>query len=171
LDTSSERAKQEGGDTILVACSSWIGDEVPRADNLALRPILYLNHHSWDNKPNILWISDEPPADCIPIGTIEPTTEEQAIPFQSFGGWTALTLQPLLQWRWDNERDAVLAEDMIKQKKDADARRKAQREREQYLKRVTLHELRRHRFFPQLGRVSPGESRPRFAAVNDQHCQ
>src|SRR5262249_29383488 len=148
LDTNSERSKQWNGDTILVACSSWIGDAVPRADNPALRPILHLKHHVWDNKPNVLWISDEPPQHLIPIGTIEPTAEEQGIPCMAFGSWTCLTFQPLAQWRWDHERDAVLAEDAIRQKKEAEARSKAQRERERYLERVTLEELREHRFFP-----------------------
>jgi hypothetical protein len=148
IDTSSERSKQWNGDAILVACSTWIGGNVPSADDSALRPILHLNHHSWDNEPNALWTSGEPPPDLIPIGTIDPTTEEQNIPCMSFGSWQSLLLQPLAQWRWDNERDAVLAQDVIKRKKDVEARLKVQREREQYLSRVTLDELRGHRFFP-----------------------
>lgn len=148
LDISSERSKQWNSDTILVACSSWIGDQVPCVDDLALRPILQLKHHSWNNKPNVLWVFDEPPPDMIPIGIIEPTAEEQAIPCESFGNWNSLTFQPLAQWRWDHERDFVLAEDVIEQKKDKEAREKAQREREQYLERITLDELRGRRFFP-----------------------
>jgi hypothetical protein len=149
LDPISERSRQWwNGDTILVACSSWIGDEVPHADDPALRPILHLNHHSWENQPNVVWISDEPPQDLIPIGTIEPTAEEQAIPCMSFGGWDALTVQPLAQWRWDHDRDSVLAEDLIEAKKGREAWEKAQREREQYLKQITLEELRGRRFFP-----------------------
>jgi hypothetical protein len=80
LDISSERSKQWNGDTILVACASWIGYQVPRADDPALRPILHLKHHSWDNKPNVLWVSDEPPPDLIPIGTIEPTPKSKQFP-------------------------------------------------------------------------------------------
>jgi hypothetical protein len=60
----------------------------------------------------------------------------------------SLTLQPLAQWKWDNERDAVLAQDVIKQKNDAEARRKAQRAREEYLEQITLDELCERRFFP-----------------------
>jgi hypothetical protein len=41
-----------------------------------------------------------------------------------------------------------LAEDVIKQKKDREAREKAQGERDQYLERITLDELRGRRFFP-----------------------
>jgi hypothetical protein len=35
LDTSSEQSKQWRGETVLVACSRWIGNEVPRADDPA----------------------------------------------------------------------------------------------------------------------------------------
>jgi hypothetical protein len=107
-----------------------------------------LTHHSWENRPNVLWISEELPQYLIPIGTIAPTAEEQAIPCASFGGWTALTLHPLAQWRWDNEREAVAAEDTIKQKNEEEAREKARREREEYLKLLTLEELRERPFFP-----------------------
>lgn len=113
LDTSSEPSKQRN---ILVACSKWIGNAIPRADDPALRPILHRNHHSCKDRPNVLWISAavELPKDFIYIGTIEPTAKEQALADMSYGSdcWSALTCQPLLQWRWDNERDALLAEEM-----------------------------------------------------------
>jgi hypothetical protein len=151
LDATHERSKQWNGDTILVACSSWIGDQVPRANEPSLRPILHLNHHLWDNKPNALWVSEEPPPELIPIGTIVPTAEEQAISCMSFGGWNALTLHPLAQWRWDHERDSVLEEDMIQEKKDREAREQAQRDRENYLVRITLDKLRSRQFFSNWG--------------------
>jgi hypothetical protein len=158
LDTSSDRSKKSNGATILVACSSWIGDQVPHADDPALRPILHLTHHAWNNYPNVLWISDEPPQDLIPIGTIEPTAEEQTIPCMSYGSWKSLTLHPLAQWRWDHERDSVLAEDVSKQIKDKEAREKSQRERDQYLERITLDELRGRRFFPMWKDYSPAKA-------------
>jgi len=148
LDTNSERSRQEwNGDAVLVAGSSWIGHEIPFSDDPALRPILHKKHHSWANEPNVLWISEEPPQDFIFLGNIDPTREEQGIPCMAFGSWFALICQSLAQWRWDNERNAVLAEDVIRQKKEEKARLNAQREREQYLAKVTLDELLRHRFF------------------------
>lgn len=39
LDTSSEQSKQWSEDTILVACSSWIGDHVPAASEAASDPL------------------------------------------------------------------------------------------------------------------------------------
>jgi hypothetical protein len=148
LDASSERAKEWGGDAVLVACSSWIGNEIPSADDPALRPILHLNHHAWVNDPRVLWVSDVPPADLIPIGTIEPTPEERAFPCMTFGDWSGLTVQPLAQWRWDHDRAAVIKKDAVDEKEEAEVRQHARLEREQYLERVTLDDLRGRRFFP-----------------------
>jgi hypothetical protein len=148
LDTTSEQSKQWRGDTILVACSSWIGSEIPVAGEPAVRPILHLNHHAWVNKPNILWISDEPPQELIPIEAIDPTPEERQFSCLSFGSWSSLMLQPLAQWRWDNQRDAVLTEDSIQEKAEAAARVSAQQEDERRLGEITLDELRRRKFFP-----------------------
>ncbi|MEX2118562.1 MAG: hypothetical protein WD847_03055 [Pirellulales bacterium] len=147
LDASSEQSKQWKSETILVAGSAWIGVNVPNADEPALRPILRLNHHSWRGRSNVLWVSGQPPDDFIPIGSIQPTSEEQAIPSPSFGGWETFALQPLAQWRWDNERDTVRAEDLIRETKDAERGENAQREREEYLSRITLEQLRDRRFF------------------------
>ena len=148
LDAESEQSKAWKTSPILVACSAWIGAVVPRDDDPALRPILHPNHHAWRGKPNVLWISEQIPAEFIPIGTITPTLEEKNIPCSSFGTWRSVTIQPLLQWRWDNERETVLAEDADKAKEKAQARQRAQTERQNYLNRVTLEELRGHLFFP-----------------------
>jgi len=148
LGMSSERSTQwRGGTDVLVASSSWVGKKVPHVEDPALLPILYLTHHLWDNKPYVLWISEEPPQDFIPIGNIQPTLEEQAIPCMAVGGWSHLRLQPLAQWRWDNDRPAVLAEDVLKRQKEGETRLKVQQEREAYLRSVTLQDLRTHQFF------------------------
>src|SRR4051794_37852123 len=86
LGTSSERAKRWDKDSILVVCSSWIGNEIPSVIDPALRPILYLTHNYHECIPEVVWISDEPPEDLILIGTIKPTAEEQTIPCEASGG-------------------------------------------------------------------------------------
>ncbi|MGA2233809.1 MAG: hypothetical protein ABSH22_23120, partial [Tepidisphaeraceae bacterium] len=101
---------------VLAAVSEWIGDAVPKADNPALRPILYLSHHGfrWENPPCILWVFGPIPRDFTSIGNIAPTSAEEKVVNDSpvgFAHWTYLTFQPLHQWRWDNDREAVLAED------------------------------------------------------------
>ena len=147
LDTTSEPAKSWDRSAIYVAGSAWIGQQVPAADDPALRPILLRTHHNWRDEPNALWVSDEPPSQLIPIGKIEPTTEEQASSRLVYGGWEHILTQPLIQWRWENDREALLAEDAI-EKKAADERYlAAQQQRREYLGQVTLEELRRRRFF------------------------
>ena len=148
LDTGGARSMKPSGKSILVACSGWIGDAVPQADEPALRPILHLNHHAWKGEPLVRWISVEPPSDLIPIGTIDPTAEEQDLPCPSYGGWSSITNQPLLQWRWDHDRTAVLAEDAVKSSAQSAARSDAERKRSEFLSRVTLEDLQGHSFFP-----------------------
>jgi hypothetical protein len=55
--------------------------------------------------------------------------------------------EPLTQWRWDNDRDALLAEDAIEKKADDERFLAAQQQRREYLSRVTLEDLRGRRFF------------------------
>ncbi len=158
LDTSSQQSRQQWrGQAILVAGSAWIGEQVPTADDPALRPILHRNHHAWNNEPNVLWVSDEPPPDFTAIGNIDPTAEEQAMPCMTVGNWDALTVQPLAQWRWDNDRAATLAEDVAREKQRAESWRQAQREREEHLRRITLNELRHRPFFRGWKGISPAK--------------
>lgn len=157
-DNSDKHATTCKDDVVLVAGCKWIGPQVPSADDPALRPILYLNHHSWKNVPNITWVSEAPPPELIPIGIIEPTAEEQATTCMSFGGWSTVMGQPLLQWKWDHERDEVLSEDAVKQKQASEARDKAQQERKQYLARITLEELKERPHFPTWKRYPPAKA-------------
>lgn len=147
LGKSSKRSKAWNGDVVLVACSSWIGKDLPDANDPSLRPILHLTHHKWDNKRELMWISDEVPPELIPIGGIEPTREEQEMDCETHGLWTSLLLQPLLQWRWDNQREVALAEDRMREDREAAERAEVRRERDRYLAGVTIDELRQHEFF------------------------
>jgi hypothetical protein len=145
--STGDEAKAHGTYHILVACSAWIGESIPDAQDPALRPILYLTHHSWDNKPEILWISDPVPDDFIPIGTIESTAEEKEIQCLTFGGWGSVRVQPLAQWRWDNDRESVLAGDTIQNKESSLQHQRERQERAEYLAHVTLEQLRDRQFF------------------------
>ncbi len=157
-NNSDKHATTCKDDAVLVAGCHWVGPQVPGADDPALRPLLYLTHHSWKNTPNMVWVSEEPPPELIPIGIIEPTAEEQATSCMSFGNWSSLKIQPLLQWKWDHERDEVLADDAVKQQQASDARDKARQERKQYLKQVTLEELKERQHFPNWKRYPPAKA-------------
>lgn len=148
LDNDSEAARRTKSSNVLVACSQWVGSEIPKADDPSLLPILCLTHHAWKGKPEILWISEPVPETFIPIGRIPPAESELSIVCNAFGGWGSMTVQPLLQWRWDNDRDAVLAEDAEKLVRESDDRRKAALQRQDYLSQLTLNDLTTHQFFP-----------------------
>lgn len=98
---------------ILIACSNWIGNGIPQADDPALRTILHLNRGCYKDWPIVLWISltEDMPEDFIYIGTIVPSAKEIEINCSVAGSWSWVTRQPLAQWRWDNDRDALLAEE------------------------------------------------------------
>jgi hypothetical protein len=158
LDQTSEQSKQWGSRPILAANSAWIGDAIPNTGVAALRPILRLNHHSWEDEPSVLWIADEPPKEFVYVGQIRPTAQEKRISCASFGNWRSLTIQPLIQWRWDNDRDVLLAEDRIKEREEALARQNARRERLGCLGRVSLNDLREHTFFKTWQNYPPREA-------------
>lgn len=151
-DRDSEYAQEQRSRVILVACSAWVGDKVPDVTDESLRPILYLTHHAWKNKAEVVWIDDELPADFIPIGTIEPTPEEKAIESLTFSSWHSVRIQPLAQWRWDHDREAVLAEDQEKaRRKEQENTERLRHQREQFLAEATLERLQKRRFFPHWG--------------------
>lgn len=153
--TTSDEAKKHGEESVLVACSAWIGDAVPDSRDPALRPILILTHHKWNYIPEILWISVPPPDDFIPIGSIESTPEEKTNECLTFGGWGSAQIQPMAQWRWDNERNSVLADDRIQDKEGSHKRQREQQDRETYLANITLEELRDQEFFVRWNECPP----------------
>jgi hypothetical protein len=64
----------------------------------------------------------------------------------ALGGW-AFGLQALRQWRWDHDREAVLREDALEKRREAEMREECGRKREAYLKSVSLSDLQKPPFF------------------------
>lgn len=148
LDATSDAARRWNVPGVLVACSAWVGGDIPRPDDPALRPILRRTHHSWAGALEMAWVAEPVPPDFVPLGRIPPTAEEVATPCGTFSGWSAMAEQALMQWRWDQERAAVLEEDKVKQAEAAVLREKAAAARRAYLAGVTLAELSARAFFP-----------------------
>lgn len=148
-----DQAKRWKSEVVLAACASWIGNDIPSSDDPSLRAILRKNHHAWKNVPCLIWTSAIVPSDFVAIGSIPPTADEKVLVCNSFGTWNSLTVHPLAQWRWEHDRDAVLAEDAAKAIRQREERGLAQKQREEYLGRVTLGDLRDREFFP-VGRAT-----------------
>lgn len=133
-------------DAVLVASSAWIGSEIPSVDNPELRPILKLTHHSWD-KEKIAWISDPVPDTFIPIGTIAPSDKEAFLNCPSHSDWFSKIQQPLMQWQWDHDPEAVKAADAARKQAQADQAAQQKRQRQEQLKQAKLQDLAKHKFF------------------------
>jgi hypothetical protein len=98
-------------DSLLVAATPWIGTESPDLGEPLLRSILVLNHHNWDNSALLHWVSGPPPKTFRHLGNIPPSARQEEPSSFAFSSWESFPLQVLLQWRWDHDRAAVLAED------------------------------------------------------------
>lgn len=102
----------------LVSVSRWIGTAVPTLQEPLLRAPLILNHHSWKNQVEAFYAIDNVPETFRLLGTIVPTSEEMRLECLSSTGWASAALQLLLQWRWDNDRDALLAEEELNRQRE-----------------------------------------------------
>jgi hypothetical protein len=139
---------REGPRAALVATTPWLGSAPPGLGEPRLREILHLTHHAWRNQRCARWVSDPVPASFTRLGTLEPSAKEARLECDSYGGWESDCDQVLRQWRWDHEREAVLAEDA---RAEEEARRATESARVAYqpLPRATLHEMRRQTHFKQ----------------------
>lgn len=101
------------GKHLLVAASPWLGKKATAAtlNEPAARAILKLTHHKWDGRERLLWVQGIPPKRFRHLGTLAPTADERQRACNAYGNWESVQVQPLMQWRWDHERAAVLAED------------------------------------------------------------
>jgi hypothetical protein len=111
LGVSPIRSQQPGENTILVAGSVWIGDHVPDAADPALRPILRLTHHSWQNQENVLWVSDPIPEAFVPISAIPPSPTNEKSGAAPWEAGKRLQFSRLRNGKWDHDRARTLAED------------------------------------------------------------
>ncbi|MBW8863396.1 MAG: hypothetical protein JF609_00435 [Verrucomicrobia bacterium] len=131
----------------LVAASDWIALEPPPIGHPAVRRILVLNHHNWKGKQELTWVDEPPPKEFRQLGCINLTPEDMEILCNAYGSWSC-GIQVLLQWRWDNEREKVLAEDKEKEASDLALRMEAMRKRTEQLTKSSFSKLLAKDLFP-----------------------
>lgn len=144
---TAREIKAWGAPVVLVACSPWIGKALPKLKDKALRQILHLEHHFWSNDRQVFWVSEPAPDSFIPIGVIAPTAKDKQLTSNSLGDWCTCELQPLKQWRWDHEREAVLAEDALEEEHTDKKYQQAREARAKFLSSLTLKKLSTYDFF------------------------
>jgi hypothetical protein len=148
-----------GAPAVLVATSPWIGVESPSLASSEIQKTLRLTHHSWSGNPYVVWISEPPPATFTKLGQIHLPKKDLKTDSGSLAAWDSLPLQVLTQWRWDNEREAVLTEDIERERNAARELTRRGEERKQYLSKVTLAELAQKDLFPQWDEYPPPDAR------------
>jgi hypothetical protein len=130
---------------VLVAGSPWIGDEPPDLDDPRLREILEIKYQGVESR-QLYWVASPPPDSFRRLGTIEPS-EEESTARGGMSGWLVFASDLLAQWRWDNDREALLREQKkVLERWKAHQEGAAQRHRE-YLESLTFESLRKKRRF------------------------
>jgi hypothetical protein len=112
----------------LVILTEYIGSMSPRLEDPAVARRLLLNHHSWSNDPHVFWDDEPPPSSFQRVGIVPPDQEEATRDRIAFTSWNSLPLQRLLQWRWEYDREALLAEEAL-EKAEEEKRIRAEAER------------------------------------------
>ena len=130
-----------GAQGALIAASPWLGDELPSLDLPALKETLVLNHHSWKNRREIIWVHDVMPSDFIIVGEIELSPDDLAASSDSFTGWQGVPIQALLQWRWDHDREALLKDEARQKAEQAETQRQCAAAHAELMKSLTLESL------------------------------
>lgn len=148
-----------GSPAALVAASPWVGGEAPSLASPEIRKTLTLTHHKWAGKREVVWLSEPPPASFRQLGRIELPKKDLETDSGTYAAWSSLPLQVFAQWRWDNEREAVLAEDIERERNAAREQARRGEERKQYLAKVTLAELAEKDLFPQWDEYPPPAAR------------
>lgn len=138
--------RKEDSSGVLVAASPWIGTAEPDLAEPQLQTTLRPTHHACTGAPAMLWVGDPVPETFRLLGSLPPTSEELDLEIHVFGSWGYCSIQVLMQWRWDHEREIVLAEEEAERRKQQDSR-EAHRRAYKPLPARTLEEFRRHTHF------------------------
>ncbi len=115
----------------LVEASAWIGAAPPTLADLVPWRTLLLTHHAWKSVLERAFVQHAPPPEFRLLGVVALTRAERELTGHRYSRWDNLPPQVLLQWRWDHDREALLAEEA---RRKGDAARAAdiasERERE-----------------------------------------
>jgi hypothetical protein len=133
---------------VVAGATNYIGDAPPSIDHPDLRRLLVLNNHHFKNQTHCMWVDGQPPADTFTrIGNIEPADAERRISCNSWGAWDGFAVELLMEWRWDHDRDAVLAEDAAYRRETDQRRAELEQQSRDELARMTYASFRKQKLF------------------------
>jgi hypothetical protein len=133
--------------SVIVAVSSWIGEEAPDVSDPRLREVYVETHHGWGpNEWNCVTVSGPVPSSFRLLGTIEPA-EGEGFRIGIWTQWEGLARHLVTQWRWDNDREALLKEEQEERERTERERADDATRHQNYLDSLTLESLRKKKRF------------------------
>lgn len=143
---------------LVVGCD-WIGDKPPQLLDPSLRRPLPLTHHyhaaMGRNQFAAAHLEGPVPHDFQRIGNVQPSEDERLLSCSWQCNWENLRESVLMQWRWDHEREAVLAEDAVKAAQFTAQQAEIKRQRQESLKQLTYAKFREQKLFRGWGLPTP----------------
>jgi hypothetical protein len=142
---------------MVVGCE-WTGVEPPPLDDPSLRRPLRLTHHyreAMGKEFSQASLAGPAPDGFRLLGNVPPIPDEAPPLFPYQVSWEALRANALEQWRWDHEREAVLAEDAVKAAEFEARKAELERQRRDAQKNMTYAQFREQRLFPNWGPPTP----------------
>jgi hypothetical protein len=112
-----------------------------------LREILRKTHHAWRGEPDAHFTADAPPPEYRLLGEIPPSEDDTKVRCNSLGRWSS-EIQILAQWRWDHDREALLAEEAEQARLAAERAAVAKEREERRRAELTWEKLRAKTRFP-----------------------
>jgi hypothetical protein len=117
---------------------------------------LFLTHHSYNGQIAGLWVFTPPPPSFIPLGDIDIDAEEDVIERETYSRWESISMQILVQWRWDNDREALLIEEATRKAQETEERKIAAERRAAMLRTLTLDSVSERVWFDSWDEESDG---------------
>lgn len=109
---------KDGGHEVIAL--DWLGEAAPTLADLEGVSVLILNHHSWQNTPQRMIVSDAPPAEFVSIGVSEPLATFDEDP-RTYGAWLGLSGRILAELWWNEvapKAETSAYNDALKHRRD-----------------------------------------------------
>jgi hypothetical protein len=105
------RVLRHGDGSYLIYVSTYLEKALPDLQNPILRSILVQNRFSYENELAIGWRSGKFPPSFVHVGTLDLTSEEEALNSNSNGTLSERTgLEAMWEWRYIHDREALTKE-------------------------------------------------------------
>lgn len=122
-----EDGMRRGRDSADLVCTAYFAEGLPKIDDPALRTILRERRFAYTGRPAVVIVDEPPPPDFVLVGNFPVTPEEKRIDMRgTYGtGWSLVSCVAM-EWRWEHDRAAFIAEVEGEQAARAEARRVAE---------------------------------------------